>query len=52
MTNPWGGGDEDPEAKKLAETPPAPELAAQQLLGWVERQKAKNNRHRPKPKSR
>lgn len=52
MTNPFGSGDEEDEAKKLAEQKPAPELAAQQIMGFVKQRQAHDARHRPKPKSK
>lgn len=51
MTNPFGSSEEDEDAKKLAEHKPAPELAAQQLLSFVQRHQARDARHKKKPKT-
>lgn len=46
-TNPWGSGEEDAEAKRLAEAPSGPEAAAaaqQQLVALVARKQRQANR--------
>lgn len=46
ITNPFGSG-EDKEGDML-KLPPAPELAAQQLMGFVKRKQAHDMRHKKK----
>ncbi len=47
-TGPWGQNKEDEEFQALADKPADPELAAKQLIAFVKRKQAGDNRGRKK----
>lgn len=47
-TNPFGGGEGETDEEKMRSTPPAPELAMQQLVSLVKRRQGQANRTKRK----